>query len=234
MFQILLDIFSGKAKTKVYITFAGWMLFFHLDVIFMALFIDQNLIYKDTEMLKGEYIISYLFYYGLWWSLIIELFRIAAAALVTYLMIWVVPSLINEKSYKKELEVEYALRKMKLRKDEELNVKEERAVKKQIENLEAEKKVVAEKIKLEETPELIRWDEEYSKFRTSPEFRNFGTVIECVYRYGGKAGDMFGIPKPSSDMIAYLDSHDIVNVQNGVMTFTLKGKHFVKRYTSNT
>lgn len=234
MLQAFLDIFSGKAKTRVYVTFIGWFLLFHVDIIFIALFVDQSLIFSKTGLLKGEYIVSYALHFGFWAFMLFELTRLLLATLTTYLMIWVIPGLISEKSYTKELAVEYALRKMKLRKDEELNDKEERAVKKQIENLEAEKKVAVEKIKLEESPDSFRWDQEYNDFRMTRMYGDFDRVVSCVYKYSGKPGNMLGnTPKPAPELLGYLDANGVITIKTGVISFTDKGRHFVKRFYEN-
>ena len=60
MLQILFDFFSGKAKTKIYTTFLGWLLILHIDLIFLAIFTDQSVLFEKTNQLKGEYIVSYL------------------------------------------------------------------------------------------------------------------------------------------------------------------------------
>ena len=224
-------MFSGKAKTGIYVTFLGWLLVFHVDVIFIALFLDQSLIYEKTGLLKGEYILSYITHFGIWWTIIIEMARISLAALMTYLMIWVVPSLVNEKSYKKELEAEYSLRKMKIKKDEELNQKEEKVVKKQMENIEAEKKVVVEKSKLEDTPKFVLWDVDFQNFKYLPIFNEFEEIISCIYEYHGEPGNMPSFRIPSSRILAYLNSNGVLDIKSGTISLTDKGRYFVKKYT---
>lgn len=111
----------------------------HIDILFIAFFTDQAIIFEKTHKLKSEYVWSYVTNYG-WWTIALELGRLAVATTMTYLMIWIVPKLINKKAYTEELEVEFELRQMRIGKEEALNNREKKAVKQQLENIESEKK----------------------------------------------------------------------------------------------
>lgn len=238
MLQVLFDFFSGKAKTRVYTTFLGWFLVLHIDILFIAIFTDQAIIYEKTNQLKGEYIWSYVTHLGIW-SIGIEIARIVLAAFMTYLMIWIVPSLINKRSYEKELEVEYILRKMKVKKEEELNKKEERVVKKQLENIEAEKQVVVERAILEETPEHAKWDLEFDRFvNLSNGVDTLQQISNTVYAEGGNLYQYKDVNGWSAtptgvapDNLALADTNGLVNFtdKGKMLTLTDKGKYFLKR-----
>lgn len=230
MLQILFDFFSGKAKTRIYTTFLGWLLIFHIDILFIALFTDQGIIYQKTGQLKAEYLWSYITYLG-WWTIALEVIRIVMAVLLTYLMIWIIPKILNQRSYKIELEVEYILRKMKVDKEENLNKREKDVVTQQLSNIEKEKKVVAEKAKLEEAPEQVRWDVDFESFKDSIAFGRFGDIIETVYEYGGFNSSRDYSDRVDVKVIAYLDSNEIIVLDGEKMSLTSKGRYFVKKYT---
>lgn len=229
MLQLLFDFFSGRAKTRIYTTFLGWVLVFHIDIIFIAMFTDQAIIFQKTEQLKGEYVWSYITSYG-WWTVVIEAIRLILATMVTYLMIWVIPKLMNEKSYKEELEVEYTLRQMKIKKDEALNKKEENVVRKQLENIKSEKKVVVERAKLDEAPEQVKWDMEYEIFKNTETYNYFDRIIRIVYRYGGDPSRSQSTVL-NSNIMAYLDTNEIISLDSSHISFTGKGRYFVKKHT---
>lgn len=238
MLQILFDFFSGKAKTRIYTTFLGWFLVFHIDILFIAIFTDQAIIYEKTNELKGEYIWSYMTNLGLW-SLVFEITRIILAIIMTYLMIWIVPKLINKRSYEKELEVEYILRKMKVNKEEELNKKEEKVVKKQLENIEAEKQVVVERAILDETPEQLRWDSEFDKFvDLNNGIDTLREVSHTIYAEGGNLYQYKGVngwaATPTGvrpDNLALADTNGLVTFseKGKMLSLTDKGKYFLKK-----
>jgi len=232
LLQLLFDFFSGKAKTRLYTTFLGWLLIFHIDVLFIAIFTDQEILFKKTGLLKNEYLWSYLTHEGTLISVIFELLRFIFAALMTYLMIWVIPKHINKKSYTAELDVEYSLRKMKVAKDEELNQREEVVVKQQLENIEVEKQVVVERAKLEESPEQIRWDKDYKSFVRSNAFKFFNNIIRIVYEHGGNPRSVSWL-NPGTQTLAYLDTNGIITIQQGNIFLTDKGRYFVKKFTNS-
>jgi len=232
MLQILFDFFSGRAKTRIYTTFLGWVLVFHIDIILIAIFTDQAIIFQKTGQLKGEYIWFYVTNYG-FWTIAIEITRLVMATLVTYLMIWVIPKHMNERSYKEELEVEYTLRKMKIKKEEALNKKEESVVKKQLENIKSEKEVVVERARLDEAPEQIRWDMDYEVFRNTSAYNYFDRMIKIVYEYSGdpSKSPYSGL---NSRIIAYFDTNEIISLNSSRINFTNKGRYFVKKYTESS
>ena len=224
MLQILFDFFSGKAKTRIYTTFLGWFLIFHIDILFIAIFTDQAIIYEKSGALKGEYVWSYMTYFGVW-SIGIEIIRIILALAMTYLMIWVIPRLLSERSYEKELEVEYILRKMKVKKEEELNRKEERVVKKQLENIKAEKQVVVERAKLDETPEQVKWDSEFDRFvNLNNGIDTLHEISNTVYAEGGNLYQYKDVNGWSATPTGVQPNNLATADTNGLVTFSDKGK----------
>ncbi len=229
--QMILDIISGRAKTRIYVTFVVWLLIMHCDVIFITLFQDQALIYQKTNLLKGEYILNYLSSSGTSVLIVVEVARILLATAITYLMIWVIPSLINEKSYRKELDAEYSLRKMKIKKDEELNRKEDAVADKKLSTLQKEEKVLTHRKRIESSPEMVTWDEEFRVFSKLRRYAEFSKIIDCVYSYQGDPNRM--VSGPNSELVGYLDAISAVNVKAGKIEFTQKGKYFMSRYLEN-
>jgi hypothetical protein len=234
----LFDFFSGRVKTRIYTTFLGWILVLHIDIIFIAFLTDQTILFEKTHQLKGEYIWSYVMNLEEW-ALPLEITRLLLAAGITYLMIWVVPKLLNERSYREELSVEYVLRQMRIDKDESLNKREEKVVKQQLENIKSEKKVAIERAKLDETPEQLRWDSEFNDFikirnakKTLQEIKN--TVYGeggNLFQYTDAAGWAREPSGVTADNLALADTNDlIVFADKGkLLALTAKGKYFIKR-----
>jgi hypothetical protein len=238
VFQLLVDFFSGKAKTRIYTTFLGWLLIFHIDVIFIAALTDQTVLYDKTGLLKGEYVWAYISHFGLW-SIALELLRFALAPLLTYLMIWILPQYINERSYREELEIEYTLRKMKVKKEEELNKREGVAVQRQLENIENEKKAVVERVKIKDSPETLKWDVEFKDFMKKINARDtLDELRNTVYAEGGnlfqyKAANGW-TTEPSGvspDNLALADINDLIAFtdKGKLISLTSKGKYFLRR-----
>lgn len=158
---------------------------------------------------------------------------------MTYLMIWVIPKLMSERSYKVELEVEYILRKMKVDKDEALNKKERKAVEQQLENIESEKEVVIQRAKLEESPKEIQWDDEFDTFIKKGNAKPALTEIKhTVYGEGGNLfqyTDSAGWAKTPNgvraDNLALADTNDLVRFseKGKMLALTDKGKYFIKK-----
>lgn len=238
LLQLVFDFFSGRAKTRIYTTFLGWILIFHIDILFIAFFTDQAIIFEKTHQLKGEYVWSYIIHFG-WGAILIEILRLALASAVTYLMIWVVPKLMNERSYKVELEIEYTLRKMKIDKENALNKKEKNVVKQQLENIESEKRVVTERARLDEKPEQIKWDTEFGDFiKISNASATLKEVSNTVYAEGGNLfqyKDADGWLKTptgiEADNLALADTNDLIsfNDKGKLLALTSKGKYFIKK-----
>lgn len=242
LLPLLFDFFSGRAKTKVYSTFLGWALISHIDILFIAFLTDQALVFEKTNQLKGEYVWSYITAHG-WLTILIEIIRLTIATSMTYLMIWVIPKYMSERSYKQELEIEYILRKMKVDKEEALNKRERKAVKQQLENLKSEKKAVAERAKLEETPEHVKWDTEFDNFiQTKNGADTLREISNTVYAEGGNLGQYKGadgwLHTPTGvkpDNLAMADTNDLVSISDKgkLLALTEKGKYFVKRLVNS-
>lgn len=238
MLRLLFDFFGGKAKTRIYTTFLGWVLVFHIDIVFIALFIDQTIIFQKTTQLKGEYVLSYISELG--W--ILEITRLAWAGVLTRLMIWDIPKLINVKSYKAELEVEYSLRKMKLLEEEKLSKKETSIVTQQRKNIEAEKEVAVERAKLDKTPAHISWDLEFDDFiKIRNGEKTLKEISHTVYAEGGNLYQYTGVDGwvvaptgVTADNLALADTNGLINFtdKSKMLNLTEKGKYFIKKLSS--
>jgi hypothetical protein len=241
LIQLLFDFFSGKAKTRVYTTFLGWLLIFHIDILFIAIFTDQAVLFEKTNQLKGEYVFSYFVHFGIW-AIVIEALRLGLATLMTYLMIWVIPKSLNEKSYKEELDIEFRLRKMKVVHEEKLNQREESVVNQQLKNLEVEKEMAIERAKLEDTPEQVRWDQEFSEFMNISNGRMaLREVSNTMYSQNGHLygyrdgnGNYIEADGVNASNLALVDTNGLVDIldKGAMLSLTEKGKYFIKRLSS--
>jgi hypothetical protein len=224
-----------KAKSQIYGIFAFWIIIFHLPVIFTSLFVDQGLIYKQTGMLKNEYIRKTFFNFDHWQTWAWEVGFVIIAMTITYFMIWVLPKTIIARAYDRELEDHYNREHKKLNKEKELDKKRNIVAEKQIQTAE---KVESAAIKQEkaETFEEQQWKKEYEEFEKSQLSQNFDELIESLYSHSGSIAIYNNDPGQSfeldRDLLAYADSNGLIGYdrENSRITPTNKGHYFIKRY----
>ena len=93
-----------------------------------------------------------------------------------------------------------------------------------------------EKVAAAEAPEVL-WESEYKEFTTHPLYRHFSKIIESIYEYHGKTATVtrysqrFEIPK---ELLAFAHANELINFSedNDRISLTVKGKFFVKKFTS--
>lgn len=85
------------------------------------------------------------------------------------------------------------------------------------------------------------WTKDYQLAKKNPEFNNFQLLIDAVYQFNGKTRRFVqdnawrGNNLPGS-ILAFADTNNLVNLDNTAesISFTDKGKYFVKRYQSGS
>lgn len=205
--------FKNRLTSPVYGTFFVWWLVFHWELVYTMFFIDEDKVWSVKQMLMNDYIRDRYFHFdwlfiGFW----------AAPFVMTFITIWWFPKFILIPLFRRH--ERYEAEKRRIRLGEETKIEEE--ILKKL-------KVVSEKVeeekKIEEADPSINWEQEYLQFRKSDFFENFKVLINVVYSNNPY---VHSVPK---DVLAYSDSIGLIDIKGGTITFTDKGKYFVKQYS---
>lgn len=229
-----------KARSYIYGIYAFWFTIFFSPVLFTAFFVDQDLIYKETDLLKGAYVRQQFFSFNSWESLIYPVCLLVGPFLMTWLVIWILPKTLVRAAYGEELDNQYDREYMKLGKEDELNERRSKTVQETVKVIEEEKKITQEQEQLE-SREVSGWRREYREFKNEPNYKKFQQTIDAVYERNGsvKEFDDYGnvINQIEASVLATSHSKGLVELDHanqGTIRFTPKGLYFVGRYTSGT
>lgn len=237
----LISSYFDRTKSRLLTVYFAWLAIIHLPIIYTAIFIDQSLLYEKTGMLKNEYISDkyYNFPTGWFWMLYIVLATMVPA-LLTWLIIWILPKTVIKRAYERELIDQSDRDSIRIQKEAELEKLRTKVVKSQVETAENEQKAVVTKAETESI-ESKTWLTDYREFKASKYFTGFNEVIRSVYEYGGAVKESYNQfsneydfeLKPS--MLAYIDSLELVifnksDSRHDKIEFTNKGKFFVREY----
>lgn len=209
------------------------------DFVYSALFVDGKIIYEKTKLLKNEYLLQKILpeHYlstEYWLSfLILPLF-------LTFFALWPMQYL-TRMIYKRHIENKKAEENIKaaaLTARAELETKILNAETAVFQAEVAQAKI--EKEAKEVSPELI-WKKEFEEFKKHELFSKFQKVIDSVYSNSGKTyvheySDeiqewyTFSVPQ---DVVVYSDVNELISKDStGGISFTPKGKAFVRYYTN--
>ena len=225
----LLDSTNIAIEEKLVSPFYGYFItsfvIINWKLFYFALFIDQNIIFQKTGLLKNEFLnnispqttlehlLQFIFY----------------PLIITIFFFWVSPY-ITRPFFKKNLRNQKELKFIQL----ELEKKEVKAEKELLseEVLKKREERRAEKI----DPEIL-WDKEYQTFKRSSYYEKFQDIITSLYTHGGHMSegnhwesDYFEVDK---NILAYADSHNLVELNKNIISLSDKGKFFVKKYIEN-
>jgi len=227
--------YIDKARSRIYGIFLFWILVFGSPVIFTALFVDQEIIYKKYGQLKGEYIIHTFFDFTHWWPGVYAPIILVGAAALTFLMIWILPRTLVKKSYQRELDDQYDREFMKIKKDDDLAKKQSGVLEKQKTVVKAEEEIAKKQNELESKEENV-WLKEYNDFKKTKLYDQFYLIPESVYQHYGSISveneydrSIFEVP---TDLVSYADGKGLikVDVNNRQINLTDKGRFFMTHY----
>lgn len=238
LYDLLTDYLSGRAKTRIYGIFLMWFTAFHIHIIYTALFVSQDLIYEKYGHLKGEYIAETFLHHDSVWFWVWEASTVVFSSALTWLMIWILPKTLLNKSYRREIIDEYERKKLKIQRDQELEDERKKLADSQIKTTEKQVEVIKAQEKVDNI-QATAWGSEYEEFKQSQYFQDMALVNESLYRQGGRIlvtssmsdKALFEIPVGS---VAYLTANDILTVKDGIASLTEKGKEFMRRYLDDT
>ena len=232
IFDSFYQHFLKRAKSQIYGVFGLWWTVFHWAFFYALVFLDQDLIFKHTGLLKDTYLKKTYFDY----SSVIFWFDFFAPFAMTYVTIWVLPWFIL-KAYKKEKHDDYD--RQEVRNDYEKKIED---LKVKLENKRAQKAdATTKRVRKEKSVEKIEsreWDDDYTQFKKSKVFSEFQAIVESIYEHQGQIktwdGDIqmytFEIP---GNVLVYAHTNDLIELHKEVdkIDLTEKGKFFIRRYS---
>lgn len=222
-----------RAKSRVYMTYALWLIVIFSPVLFFALFVDQNLLYQSKGLLKNEYIALHYLNFKEWWGWSYLIGGAFLAGCLTRLTIWDFPKLFVNRAFKKEIEYSTERDITRMKASQKVEIEKNKLANDELETTMKQVEVVEQKEKLESKAEDT-WGNDYAKFRKNDAYRLFTILKDALYLRGGNIAeyDEYGnkISEVPSGLVAYLDANNLANIAKGTITLTEKGKYFMKRY----
>lgn len=232
----IVQSFGGSIKNRLSTPLYGVYILawaaFHWEFLYTAFLVSEEKVWQKAGQLKNEYLMEHYFdpsewrFYASW----------LIPAIITYLVIWILPGLIGIRAFEKEQRDKTRKRVFLLGQEETLS----RAKADTLQAEASELQAVGEKVKQEKVIEdldpVTVWAQEYEGFKKSALFEHFGDILESIYKFKGwtQYGNRFSMNR---DVLIYADSNGLIEiVENGTevgdlkVKLTDKGKYFVKRY----
>lgn len=232
----LIQATDNALKDRITSPFYGYFLISWIlvnwQIVYVAVFVNQDLIYRESSLLRNEYVMD-LFPTG--FCFVFDFFILPA--LITILFFWVFP-FITRIFYRKNIRNQKALRVIELQesreekeKEKELVVEETALITKEIEKAKEEKRAEAE------TPEVI-WEREFESFQKTEFYSKFNQILDGVYKYSGKSrvDSKHGLTgfyefEIDTDVLAYCDTIGLISLESGFQfSLTPKGRFFARKY----
>lgn len=224
----IIDSIKDAVKERVgsimygmfFISWIGW----NWQLIYITFFVDQNILFQNTGLIKIDYINSV--YYNIWWWTVLKTIIFPAAS--AYIIIWWLSGidlLCSKKHYKNKAKKE--IEKSKIEKE---LLKEEQSV------LEEKKKTVKkEKEVQKELSQEDKWKLDIQKIKDYEVYKKYMEELEiCLYEYRGQTTAYNYRLAPET--LAFLDTNNLINFTNSNrnnLELTDKGKFFLKQYIQN-
>ena len=241
--------FSSRLRTQLYGLLGFWWVVFHWEFFYALFFVNQNIIFRKTGLLKNEYLKQHFYDYSHKQFWVQFLASVILTFAMTILMIWVIPRFILIRAFEREQKDRAERLKVKIKYEEDVQ-KERTNLEKKITQLEeqlakrfasTEKRVVQEK-KVQDADPTSKWQEEYDQLKKSQLYNDFDELVKSLYEYGGKtkvvSDDIMErtIFELDRDLLAYSDANDLISYDRskGIISLTEKGKFFIKQYQSET
>lgn len=205
------------------------------DFIYAAIFVSGDNIYHKTNLLKNEYLLQNVLpahYVSLEYWLTFIIYPLILTLIVFWPMQYVTRFFLIRHIENKKNEERIKNQALKVRAE---TIKAETAVyEAEIEQAKREKEAA------EISPEL-GWKKEYEQFKNHPLFDKFQKIIDSVYsnngrtyvnEYDSEIQEWYSFSVPQ-DVLVFADVNDLITKSNtGNISFTQKGKSFVRYYTN--
>jgi len=212
---------------------------FHWQGIYVTLFTSQDMIFKQHDVLKNEYVNQYFFGWRGWETI----YLYVAPIIMTALFIWLVPKYVLVHTYRQEQRHKVNMRRIRYEEEERLEVAKKDLAVQQKETVQAEIETSrAIKVASIDDP-TIAWQHDMLAFLDDENgysallrlkkviYEDKGHLVD--YRTSG--GDWKVVQSMSSDHLALVHTNDLVTMKKGDESIELtdKGKYFISKLGSS-
>ncbi|HEY8993005.1 MAG TPA: hypothetical protein VIM37_04140 [Candidatus Microsaccharimonas sp.] len=234
-FSSLLEHMHRRATTSIIATYVFFWATYHWQGIYTTFFVGQDQIFAKFGLLKNEYVNKYFFgnvndpsYY----------LGILIPGILTWLFIWVLPTVLFIPAFKQERAYKLNRRKIVLAGDRHFEEEKEKfalqatkTIEAQIEQKTAEQEIVAL------DPDMQR-QQQFEEFISKPNGSySLDAIIEAIYKSAGhmtryiRDGSWAG-KDVDPDALALAHSNELVEIDadGDKISLTEKGKYFISRY----
>lgn len=195
------------------------------ELIYITVFVDQDIILKTVNQLKIDYILtqySWDNWLGVLWS---SVKLLLGPIIMTYVIIWWF-SKLDFICFKRYHSDKFNKKNELFKMENKLLNKEKTVLEKKEENVEIEKKIQKEMTDEE------KWNAEYKDFRSSNQFhRAIKEMQQCIYEHSGYL-DTAGY-RMRSEITAYLHVNGLIafsEKSRNIITATEKGKYYLRKF----
>jgi len=228
----------NRATSVTLVTYTFFWSAWHWEGLYATLFTGQDLIYKKFGLLKNEYVEKYFFGWHGWqsfWGLLVP-------AVETFIFIWALHRWVLVPMYGIEQDNRTRRRLIKLAENKKVQDAKAQLAKEETKKTVAETKKVVAKTALqrkknaaEKVDPKIVWEDEFTKFKTHPDYKLFGQVLKGVYEYNGRtyvSGQYHPVFELGPRSLMMADTRGLVKIldQGNRIELTEKGKYFASFY----
>lgn len=217
------EVLEKRWGSAMYGTFFISWVIWNWEVIYLTIFVDQDLIYEITNNLKIHYVVSQYSWDGFWsvvWSLVRLMF---GPAFSTFVILWGIAE-IDILCYKKDVSNDIRKENEKIKQQGVYLKKEKKVLKEKEQNISLAKDIERE------MPKKQKWNNEYSAEILNSKFSGRMNEFKiCLYDNRGNLIQS----NLSSDNLAYLDSNGLIGFEGKfrqTIIATDKGKYFLKKF----
>lgn len=226
------EAIKRRVVSTTLMTYLFFWIVYHWQVLYVTLFVNQDLILQKFGMLKNEYVNTYFVTWDGWSTVLGYLIPLV----LTVLFVWPIPKYILIHAYRQEQRHKVDRRKVRIEEEEKILVKKESLAKQTQKTLEAE--IDTAKIEKEAAIEdpTILWKQDYDKFQRNGLNNILSDIATAVYTgqgktvrfYSDEAREWVGA-KLSKDTLAIADTNNLIVVKDGRISLTEKGKFFMSQ-----
>lgn len=231
-----------RATSTILVSYTVFWVIFHWQGIYVTIFVDQDIIYKQHGLLKNEYVNKYFF--GFDWSDFLTIHNLeillgwAIPAALAYFYVWWLPKFVINPAYKKEVNYKEQRKIEKIRSDKRIQDEEKKLIEKQTAAEEARIELANKKAETSKKDPTTAWRDQYNRefIINSKNVSSLDSLLDRVYKHGGRienrnfSGER--ISGMSPDELLRVDMLGLATIEddNKSVRLTDKGKYFTKLY----
>ena len=234
----IFEYFRKRAASTILVSYTVFWAIFHWQGIYVTIFIDQDIIYKQHGLLKNEYVNKYFF--GFDWLNVFTMHNLGILlgwvipAGFAYFYVWWLPKFVINPAYKKEVNYKEQRSLEKIKSEKRIQDEERKLIEKQTATEEAKIELANKKAEVSESNPVIGWQEEYREFILNEDaVSSFDELLEIVY--SSRSFDINGdIDKIRPESLLLVDIWGLTKIVNSNrINLTDKGKYFARLYKAS-